>query len=244
MGGRGLTMTATGSLTHQAVVDEAQVLFEEARQRRKRRRLIGGTTALVLVIIVAIAIALLATGSSGTRQDTHTAPTPLTGAVIAGSTFSIRPVLCYAPPYAVAVGQAAPSGPLPRCSASSQLTVANLRVTPNASNVNGYTANSNISPDAQLGPAGFSRSGSAAASALRMDGQWSIDLTLTGRGSAQWDALARKQFHAVLGIVIDGRVLSDPITQPTQSSFTSFHGQLQIGGFSTEHQARAVASEL
>jgi hypothetical protein len=276
MGGRGLTMTATGSLTHQAVVDEAQVLFEEARQRRKRRRLIGGTTALVLVIIVAIAIALLATGSSGTRQDTHTAPTPLTGAVIAGSTFSIRPVLCYAPPYAVAVGQAAPSGPLPRCSASSQLTVANLRVTPNASNVNGYTANSNISPDAQfgpypstsvskvgpdatvllpgtpangsgryvLGPAGFSRSGIAAASALRMDGQWSIDLTLTGRGSAQWDALARKQFHAVLGIVIDGRVLSDPITQPTQSSFTSFHGQLQIGGFSTEHQARAVASEL
>jgi preprotein translocase subunit SecD len=77
-----------------------------------------------------------------------------------------------------------------------------------------------------------------------LDGEWAIDLTLTPNGAAQWDRLAEQQFHAIVGVVINGRVVSAPITQPTQSSFTSFDGRLQISGGFTEHQAEVIASEL
>ena len=39
-------------------------------------------------------------------------------------------------------------------------------------------------------------------------------------------------------------MISAPITQPTQSSFTSFGGQVQISGSFTEDQAKALATEL
>src|ERR1700722_2100693 len=58
-----------------------------------------------------------------------------------------RPALCNAPPFTVAKGKPASTGPLPTCSPSTQLTAANLQVTPNSSNVNGYTSNSNIPDD-------------------------------------------------------------------------------------------------
>jgi hypothetical protein len=269
-------VTATDSPTDQAPLDQIQVLFEEARQRRARRWLIGGITAVVLVVILAIVLVVLATSNSGARPDTHPPLGPPVVVATGGSAFSIRPVLCYAPPYSPAFGQPANTGRLPTCSASSQLTAANLSITPNASNVNGYTANSNIVPDPQfatypstattrvypdatvllpgttvegtgryvLGPAGLTRSGVASAQATKQSGQWLIDLTLTNGGSVQWDALAAKQFHAILGVVIGGRVVSAPITQPTQSSFSSFNGQLDIGGSFTGRQAKAIASEL
>jgi hypothetical protein len=269
-------VTTTDSPTDQAPVDQIQVLFEEARQRRVRRWLIGGITALVLVVVLAVVVAVLATGSSGARPDTRATPGIPVVVAPSGSAFSIRPVLCYAPPYSPTIGQAASTEPLPTCSASSQLTPANLGVTPTSSNVNGYTVDSNIDPDPEfasypstpksnlypdatvllpgtstegtgryvLGPAGLTQSGVASAQATKQNGQWSIDLTLTNRGSAQWDTLAARQFHALIGVVIDGRVVSAPITQPTQSSFTSFNGQLQISGSFSERQAKAIASAL
>jgi preprotein translocase subunit SecD len=58
-----------------------------------------------------------------------------------------RPAECYAPAFALTKGQSASTGPLPACSAATQLTAANLQVTPDSSNVNGYTSNSNLSAD-------------------------------------------------------------------------------------------------
>ncbi|MGA3147046.1 MAG: hypothetical protein ABSF33_06175, partial [Acidimicrobiales bacterium] len=55
-----------------------------------------------------------------------------------------RAALCYAPPLTVAKGKAPSTGPLPTCTAATQLTAANLQVTPNSNNVNGYTSNTNI----------------------------------------------------------------------------------------------------
>jgi len=39
-------------------------------------------------------------------------------------------------------------------------------------------------------------------------------------------------------------VVSAPITQPTQPSFTSFYGQVQISGAFTQQQAKTIAAEL
>lgn len=268
-------VTVTDSPTQATEVDEAQLLFQEARERRKRRRLISGI-AVVVVLLLGITIGLLANqgGGSSIRPVAHPSPTPAATAA-ASVGFSIRPVLCYAPPYAVPPGQAPSTGPLPACSPPYQLTASNLQVTPQSNNVNGFTATTNINADPQfatypttsstdtqgqdvilpgspangpnryvLGPVGLDRSAIAHAHVILTSGQWAIDLVLTTNGSAQWDALARQQFHAILGVVIHGRVVSAPITQPTQSSFTSFYGQVQISGPFTQHQAKAIAAEL
>ena len=61
-----------------------------------------------------------------------------------------RPAECYAPAFTVAKGKAPSVGAFPTCAAGTQLTKANLNVTPDSSNVNGYTYNTNIQPDPQF----------------------------------------------------------------------------------------------
>jgi hypothetical protein len=95
-----------------------------------------------------------------------------------------------------------------------------------------------------LGPAGLTGAGIQSATAVYIDGQWAVVLRLTDAGSAQWDALAQEQFHAYLGVVVDGHVISAPITQPTQASFTSFEGELQLAGSFDQQQAKALAARL
>jgi preprotein translocase subunit SecD len=95
-----------------------------------------------------------------------------------------------------------------------------------------------------LGPAGLTGAQIKSASAQLNSGQWSVNLNLTSAGATAWDTLAQEQFHAIIGIDLDGQVISAPVTQPTQSSFTSFDGQVQISGSFTENQAKALATEL
>ena len=95
-----------------------------------------------------------------------------------------------------------------------------------------------------LGPAGLTASDVKSAKAHLVSGQWTVDLNLTGSGATKWDALAQRQFHALVGVVVDNKVLSAPVMQPTQASFSSFAGQLQVAGGLTEHQARSLASSL
>jgi preprotein translocase subunit SecD len=59
-----------------------------------------------------------------------------------------------------------------------------------------------------------------------------------------WDALTRQQFHQIIGVVVNGQVMSAPITQPAQSAWSSFNGQVQISGSFTEKQAKAIAAEF
>jgi preprotein translocase subunit SecD len=228
-------------------------------------------------MVLGITVGLLVSrGGASTRPVSPAVPVSSAAAVTAKVNFSIRPSLCYAPPYAAPAGQAPSSGPLPACSPSTQLTASNLQVAPESGNVNGYTSNSNVEADTQfatypstsspndkqnqdvllpttpadgpdryvLGPVGLGRNAIAHAHATHIGGQWAIFLALTPRGARQWDSLAAQQFHAVVGVVINGQVVSAPITQPTQSSFTSFDGQLQISGGFTEHQAKEIASGL
>ncbi len=188
-----------------------------------------------------------------------------------------RPALCYAPAFTVAKGKPPSTGPLPTCSSTTQLTAANLQVTPDSSNTNGYTSNTNIAEDpafatfkstsplsdsktdtvilpgtAQngcfprcvLGPAQMTGTAVKSASAQLNNGQWAVNLVLTGPGSTQWDTLAKQQFHAIIAIDLDGQVISAPITQPTQESFTPFNGQVQISGGFTEDQAKTLATEF
>jgi preprotein translocase subunit SecD len=71
-----------------------------------------------------------------------------------------------------------------------------------------------------------------------------VDINLTGPGSAAWDNLAKQQFHSIIAIDLDGQVIDAPITQPTQGSFTSFGGTVEISGGFTETSAKNLATDL
>jgi preprotein translocase subunit SecD len=76
---------------------------------------------------------------------------------------------------------------------------------------------------------------------------WVVDITLTKDGSAAWDAMAKRYFHEVIVIELDGVVQSAPITLPGQSTFTSFGGQVEISngvGGIPEAQAKGLAVAL
>ncbi|HEX4217840.1 MAG TPA: hypothetical protein VHZ02_05710 [Acidimicrobiales bacterium] len=94
-----------------------------------------------------------------------------------------------------------------------------------------------------LGPAGLTGAQVKSASAQLVDGQWMVNIALTRDGATHWDALARAQFHAMIGIDVDGKVIAAPIIQPTQGAFASFGGQLQVSGL-THSQAEALAAKL
>jgi preprotein translocase subunit SecD len=95
-----------------------------------------------------------------------------------------------------------------------------------------------------LGPAQLTGSAVKSASAQLATGQWVVNLNLTGTGGNQWDTFAQQQFHAIIGIDLDGQVISAPITQPTNASFQSFGGSVQISGGFTETSAKLLATEL
>ncbi len=95
------------------------------------------------------------------------------------------------------------------------------------------------------GPAAMSGSEVKTAQAsLSQTGEWVVNMTLTGTGSAQWDALTKQYFHEVIGIELDGTVQSAPINQPSQSAWSSFDGQVQISGNFTQDSANALALAL
>ena len=64
------------------------------------------------------------------------------------------------------------------------------------------------------------------------------------RGSALFDKVAEENFHQILAIDFNGKVVTAPIIQPSQSSFTSFNGKGEISGDLTKAEARALAQAL
>jgi preprotein translocase subunit SecD len=95
-----------------------------------------------------------------------------------------------------------------------------------------------------LGPSTVTGTAVHSAVAQVQNGLWTVSIQLTGAGATAFDALAQKQFHALIGIDLDGQVISAPVTQPNNQSFTSFGGQVQISGSFTETQAKNLATEL
>lgn len=251
--------------------DEAQLLFQEARERRRRRWLISGIALGVVAAVLAVTLGM--TLGRSARSIPGPAPaSPLTPAIThATVSLNFRPVLCEAPPLTLESGRSASTGSLPSCSPASQLTASNLSVNtsdgmatvrpppdPQFSGIASTPAGSAAAagtvllPGAQsqggarfvLGPAGLTEAGIASAKAVDENGQWMVTIKLTPQGSVQWDALAQQQFHAMVGVVENGTVISVPLTQPAQASFASFSGELQIAAGFTESQAKALAASI
>ncbi len=265
-------VTIVDSPVETTQVDEAQLLFQEARRRRRRRWLISGIVSMLVIAAFGIVLSAMVGQANQGPSPSVAVPSSAQPAAGSGPTFSVRPVLCFAPPLTLPTGLTATTGALPTCAPSSALTAANIGIEPFA---NGYAGTLSIPADPQfatyastsprsvgpnrtvllpglsstqgrfvLGPAGLTGGAIKSASVQRVDGQWLVNIVLNSHGASQWDALARTQFHAMIGIVLNSRVISAPITQPLQSSFTSFEGRMQISGGLTEHQAKSLAAQL
>jgi preprotein translocase subunit SecD len=103
----------------------------------------------------------------------------------------------------------------------------------------------NVPTRCVLGPAQMTgRSVASAQATQNQTGQWVVDYTLTGPGSALWDKVAAQNFHLPLGIELDGKVYSAPIIQPSQAAFSSFQGRGEISGSLTQQDAQNLAQAM
>jgi len=75
-------------------------------------------------------------------------------------------------------------------------------------------------------------------------GQWIVSYVLTTSGAAKNDAVMSASFHRVIALVLDGKVFTAPMIQPSQSTFASFQGRGEISGNLTQAEAKAIAAAL
>jgi len=95
-----------------------------------------------------------------------------------------------------------------------------------------------------LGPAEMNGTAVASAIAQFISPDWVVNATLTNKGSTEWDNLTKKYFHEIIGIDLDGQVVSNPLTLPGQATWTSFGGRVQISGNFTQTSAQDLALDL
>ena len=79
----------------------------------------------------------------------------------------------------------------------------------------------------------------SATAALSNTGQWLVNFTTTSSGSSAFDAMAAREYHQNVAIVLDSVIESAPTINAT-----AFHGSGQITGSFTETQAKNLALEL
>jgi hypothetical protein len=94
------------------------------------------------------------------------------------------------------------------------------------------------------GPAEVVNANVVSVGTSRQGSQWLLDVSLTLKGSKNYNALAKRQFHAYLAIDIDGTIVSAPLVEPASTSFASFGAKIEIEGGFTMNQAIALADDL
>jgi hypothetical protein len=187
-------------------------------------------------------------------------------------TVYLRPVLCSAPPFSLGAGKA--PGAVPnRCPPQNQLSAANLDVDTNSGTTEAnpvpwvtlasvpstssssdnpsepvlLVAPSDAYPSGQrllLGPAGVTGSEITGAQSVFDSPDWVINVDFNRLGASQWNALALQQFHALIAVDLNGHLLEAPLTEPSQTVFTSFAGKVQFSGPWNENESKVVAAEL
>jgi preprotein translocase subunit SecD len=75
-------------------------------------------------------------------------------------------------------------------------------------------------------------------------GKWVVNVSLTSEGQTGWNTMAKKYFHELIGIELDGVVQSAPITLPNTAAFKTFTGNVQISGNFTATHAKTLALAL
>jgi hypothetical protein len=250
-----------------------EVLIPEARYRQRRRyRRSAFFVSIAALLVGALVALLIMTTSNG--SGTVRATSKPSAAVARHAPVLIRPVLCFAWPYVASQKQngPVPSCSAPYELASPALSVTpNSAVEGYSSNnpgpdptLAGYPNSTRDSPTRTvllgglgggpsarqryvLGPSQMRLSAADVESASAHKspiGQWIVNVHLSPVGAAAFDRVAQGNFHQFLAIDMGGKIVSTPLMQPTQASFSSFNGVMEISGPLTASNARAVAAAV
>jgi hypothetical protein len=250
-----------------------EVLIPEARHRQRRRYRRSAFLISLVALLVGALVALLITITSN-GPITAPGPTRASVAVASRPTVLIRPVLCFAWPYLAnqkesgALPPCAVAYQLTTTALNVVPTPSNGGYSENNPNPDptfaGYPSSAGDSPThtvliqglaggpatAQrflLGPSEIRLSAADVTSASAHKdriGQWVVSVHLSTGGAAAFDRIAEENFHQLLAIDVGGKVVSVPLIQPTQTSFTSFDGAMEISGALSAANARAVAAAV
>jgi len=69
---------------------------------------------------------------------------------------------------------------------------------------------------------------SASVTHMPSAGGWIVNLKLNTTEAQIWDHVAKEYFHRVIAIDLNGLIVEAPLIQPSNSTFSSFDGQMQL----------------
>jgi hypothetical protein len=249
-----------------------EVLIPEARHRQRQRYRRSAILVSIAALLAAALVALLITTTSG-GSGTARGPSKPSALAAGRATVLIRPVLCLAPPYVASrlEGGPLPSCAAPYEMSTAGLDVTptkspqgfSLHNVASDPGLAGYPTATRDTVDRVvllaglrpqnggerylLGPSDLRLSAANVTSAVvrqNQTGSWVVDIHLAPAAAAVWDRVAQQNFHQMLAIDMGGKVVTAALIQPTQASFTSFDGAMEVSGNVTAANARAVVAAV
>ncbi len=250
-----------------------EVLIPEARYRQRQRYRRSAILVSIIALLVGALVAFLITTASSGSGTTHDASRPATAAA-GRATVLIRSVLCFASPYVASQRRTGPvpACAAPYRLTAAALNVSPNPARPGYSSntpkpdpalagfpsttrdlptrtvlLGGLLGGPPVRQRMVLGPSEMRLSAAdveSASAQKNQTGQWTVMVHLSSNGAAAFDRVAEENFHQFVAIDMSGRVVSTPIIQPTQTSFSSFDGAMQISGSLTASNARAVVAAI
>jgi hypothetical protein len=84
----------------------------------------------------------------------------------------------------------------------------------------------------------------ASAQVVQEHGNWIVRIQLDPQAAAQWDQIARTYFHLQITVDLNGSVVTAPLIEPSQNSYTSFNSQIELSGSQSKVSAEVMAAAL
>jgi hypothetical protein len=96
-----------------------------------------------------------------------------------------------------------------------------------------------------VGPTELTLSSSVATAQAVRDqfGTWQVNVELGPNSAFQWNQVAKRYFHLILAVDLNGQIVDSSYIEPTQTTFTPFD-ELNLGGGFSQATAEAVAAAL
>jgi hypothetical protein len=84
----------------------------------------------------------------------------------------------------------------------------------------------------------------ASAQVVQEHGNWIVRIQLDPQAAAQWDQIARTYFHLQIAVDLNGSVVTAPLIEPDQTSYSSFNSQIELSGSQSKVSAEVMAAAL
>jgi hypothetical protein len=250
----------------------AELLIPEARQRQRsryrRRTALGVIAGVVVVVLLVAGLSVLGRRGPSALPSTPGAPA-LAGAGV--GPVLVRPVLCFTrsagagarpaalpsacpSPYAATAAAVQPSAD---ANGSYKISIVpdDPALTSVATSEGDAASRVVLVPFAVpsrgrllLGPAVLRLNASMVRAVQLVPGTtsdaWTVRMDLSSGAAARLDTVAHRYFHTYLAIDIGGKVVGDPLVEPTQVGFSSLDGQFDLVGGTTGGLNGSLAREL